>query len=86
MTYGQTFEVGTSHPDEVGAVNWLGLSSVTHAFNTGQRINFLEFENEGGTLKVTAPASANLCPPGHYMMFVLDDDNVPSVARMIKVH
>ena len=62
MTYGQTFTVGTSDPDQVGQVNWVRLSSVTHSFNTNQRINFLKFTADATTLKVTAPANANLCP------------------------
>ena len=41
VTYGQTFTVGTSNPGQVGQVNWVRLSSVTHSFNTNQRINFL---------------------------------------------
>ncbi len=86
VTYGATFTVGTTHPNLVGQVNWLRLSSVTHSFNANQRINFLNFTADANTLKVTAPASANLCPPGHYMLFVLNKNNVPSVAKIIRVH
>jgi len=86
VTYGQVFEMGTSHPEEVGQVNWVRLSSVTHAFNQGQRINFLAFTSDGGKLKVTAPPNSKVCPPGHYMLFVLNKDKVPSIARMITVH
>ena len=52
------------------------LSSVTHSFNAGQRINFLPFQVTGGTLTVTAPPNANVCPPGHYMLFILDQQGV----------
>ena len=86
MTYGQTFTVATPNPDQVGQVNWLRLSSVTHSFNTGQRINFLKFTAGAAALSVTAPANANLCPPGHYMLFVLNKDGVPSVAETIMIH
>lgn len=86
VTYGEAFTVGTSHPADVSQVNWVRLSSVTHSFNTNQRINFLKFTAESGGLKVTAPANANLCPPGHYMLFALDKDNVPSVAKTIRIH
>jgi galactose oxidase len=85
VTYGQVFEVGTSHPTQVAAVNWIRLSSVTHSFNMGQRINFLSFAVDGAKLKVTSPSSANLCPPGHYMLFVLNSDKAPSVAKIIQV-
>ena len=84
VTYGDTFTVGTPHPDDVGQVNWVRLSSVTHSFNTNQRINFLKFTADAAALKVTAPANAKLCPPGHYMLFVLNKDDVPSVAKTIR--
>ncbi len=86
VTYGQTFTVTTSDPGQVGQVNWVRLSAVTHSFNVNQRINFLKF-NAGATgLSVTAPASANLCLPGHYMLFVLNKAGVPSVAKVIRIH
>jgi hypothetical protein len=34
---------------------------------------------------VTAPSSSNRTPPGHYMLFVLDGSDVPSVARIIRI-
>jgi hypothetical protein len=86
VTYGQTFTVGTSHPDQVGAVNWVRLSSVTHSFNMNQRINILRFTPGAGVVSVTAPANANLCPPGHYMLFVLNKGGAPSIAKVIKIH
>ena len=36
-----------------------------------------------GSLTVTAPANANLAPPGVYMLFVVDAAGVPSVAHMV---
>src|SRR5207344_568619 len=33
----------------------------------------------------TAPANANVAPPGVYMLFVIGADGVPSVARMVRV-
>jgi hypothetical protein len=86
VTYGQTFTVGTSHPDQVGQVNWVRLSSVTHSFNMNQRINFLAFTAKMDAVSVTAPASAELCPPGHYMLFVIDKDGIPSVANIVQIH
>jgi hypothetical protein len=85
VTYKTTFDVGTSNPDQVGQVTWIRLSSVTHSFNTNQRINFLKFTSNGNKLTVTAPDSAAVCPPGHYMLFVLNKAKVPSVARIINI-
>ncbi|MDQ3622271.1 MAG: galactose oxidase early set domain-containing protein [Verrucomicrobiota bacterium] len=86
VTYGQAFELGTSNPGQVGAVNFLRLSSVTHAFNQNQRINFLTFAVNGGNLRVTAPPNANVCPPGHYMVFVLNNAKIPSAAKIIRIN
>jgi galactose oxidase len=85
VTYNATFTVGTSAPGLIGQVNWVRLSSVTHSFNSNQRINFLKFTAGATSLSVTAPANANLCPPGHYMLFVLDKSGVPSVAEIIRI-
>jgi hypothetical protein len=46
----------------------------------------LEFTKGNGSLGVTAPANANIAPPGHYMMFVLNRNGVPSEGRVIRVH
>ncbi|MBI3863830.1 MAG: DUF1929 domain-containing protein [Planctomycetia bacterium] len=86
VSYGQAFAVGTAHPDQVGQVNWVSLGSVTHSFNMNQRFNKLKFAPGATSLSVTAPATANLCPPGHYMLFVLNKAGVPSVARIIRIH
>jgi hypothetical protein len=85
VTYKTTFEVGTSNPGDVGQVNWIRLSSVTHSFNTNQRINFLKFTSDGKKLTVTAPDSKAVCPPGHYMLFVLNKAKVPSIAKIINI-
>lgn len=85
VTYGQNFFVQTPDGANISNVNWIRLSSVTHAFNENQRINRLTFSQTSGGLNVTAPGSANLCPPGHYMLFVLNSNGVPSVARIIQI-
>jgi hypothetical protein len=85
VRYGESFQVGTSEPNEIAKVSWIRLPSVTHSFDENQRINFLQFVAGGGALTIAAPSSANVCPPGHYMMFILNRAGVPSLARMIQV-
>jgi hypothetical protein len=86
VTYGATFDVATPTPTSISRASWVRLSSVTHSFNFNQRINF--FTVTPGNMKVTltAPANANLCPPGHYMLFLLNAAGVPSVAKIIRIH
>ena len=87
VAVGQTFFVETQDYASVTNVNWIRLSSVTHTKNMNQRINRLAFDRNAGLggLNVTAPASGNLSPPGHYMLFILNDIGVPSLAKIIKL-
>jgi galactose oxidase len=85
VAYGNTFVVETPAPGEIGQVTWIRLSSVTHSFNPNQRINFLDFQAGANQLSVTAPANSNVCPPGHYMLFLLNQNKVPSIAVIIQI-
>lgn len=83
--YGQAFTVQSPEAADVRRVTWVRLSSVTHAFNQNQRFNELTFTRSGNTLTVTAPANGNLAPPGHYLLYILNSDGVPSVGRVVRV-
>jgi hypothetical protein len=85
VAYGKSFEVVVAQPEQIARVSWIRLASVTHSFDQNQRINFLAFTRGAGKLTVTAPANANICPPGHYMLFVLNEKNVPSVAHIVQI-
>jgi galactose oxidase len=85
VDYGQTFEVTCPDVAAVTRVSLLAPSSVTHGTNMHQRIVFLAREVRGGTLGVTAPASPDDCPPGFYMLFLLNEQGVPSRARFIQL-
>jgi hypothetical protein len=82
-SWGQTFSVGTPDPSAISKVSLIGLGSVTHAMDQGQRFMWLTFSRVTGGLRVTAPASRNIAPPGWYMLFVLNGSSVPSVAKLI---
>ena len=49
-----------------------------------QRINFPAFSVSGNSLRVTAPPRAE-APPGYYMLFIINANGVPSVARIIRI-
>lgn len=85
VRYGQTFDVATDQPAEIDKVRWIRLPSVTHAFDQSQRINVLSFQVVAGKLRVTAPASPSLCPPGPYMLFTLNAAGVPSEAWIVQM-
>jgi hypothetical protein len=83
VTNGETFFIGTSGTGNQPKVSLVRLPSVTHAFNQDQRQITLEPTLASGGLYVTAPSSPNQCPPGIYMLFVLNSSGVPSLAKMI---
>jgi galactose oxidase len=59
---------------------------VTHAFDENQRFKRLTFTADATGLTVTAPGSRNRVPPGHYMVFILNGADVPSVAKIIRIY
>jgi galactose oxidase len=85
VSYNEAFQVVVSDLHQISQVTWVRLSSVTHAFNTNQRILFLDSTVGPTSLAVKAPADPSICPPGHYMMFVLDKQKVPSIATIINI-
>jgi hypothetical protein len=85
VTWTQTFSVATPNAAQVTAVRWIRLGSVTHAFDSGQRANTLQFTQTATGVDVTAPEDANQAPPGFYHIFVLNRNGVPSAGKVIKL-
>jgi hypothetical protein len=74
---------------QAGRIRWVSLirnGVTTHSFDGGQRLVDLEIRSQGaGKIQVVATAKATIAPPGWYMLFVVDTDGVPSVAKWIKL-
>jgi len=83
--YAANFFVGTPDAANISTVTLVRLGSVTHAFNANQRFLKLTFQPTAGGLTVQAPSTANLAPPGHYMVFILNANGVPSVASIVQI-
>ena len=79
------FTITSGQAATVKKVGLVGLSSVTHDVDPGQRYVPLKFTTAGTTLTVTGPPSGGAAPPGYYMLFITDSSGVPSVARMVQV-
>jgi hypothetical protein len=84
-TIGTAFSVGTPDAARIATVALVRCGTSTHAWNGDQRWVDLEFAAQTASLTVTAPPNANVAPPGHYMLFLLDEDGVPSVAKILRV-
>jgi hypothetical protein len=85
IPYGSVFSVVSPDAARIRSVVLLRLGSVTHNFNQSQRIANLQFELVGNSLNVQAPPSANAALPGHYLLFIIDDNGVPSVAPIVRL-
>ena len=85
IQYGKEFSVAVASTDSIKKVSLVRLGSVTHCRNMNQSFMWLaSFTTPpGATFKVPAPANEGLAPPGHYMLFVLNQDGVPSEASII---
>jgi len=70
---------------QITGARWIHIGSVTHAFDAGQRANTLVFSPTATGVDVTVPASPNLAPPGHYLLFILNRNGVPSVAKIVQL-
>jgi hypothetical protein len=83
--YAADFQVTTPNAAQVTAVRWIHLGAVTHAFDQSARANTLAFTRQSGAVSVTAPDSQNKAPPGHYLLFILNRNGVPSAGRIVHI-
>jgi chitodextrinase len=58
--------------------------SVTHAFDENARATSLNFTPTSGGLNVEMSANRNDVPPGYYMLFIVNNQGVPSVASFVR--
>jgi hypothetical protein len=73
VSYGRSFFVQTPQAATITKVSLIRLPSVTHTFNQDQQIIFLDpiIAPGGGGINLVAPTNSNICPPGHYLLFIL---------------
>jgi len=83
--YGSTFLVATPNAASIAKVTLVAPSSSTHEFNSHQRFVPLAFTQAPGGLNVTVPSNPNVAPAGYYMLFILNNAGVPSVARALRI-
>ncbi len=83
--YGEEFFIETPDAAAIAQLTLVRLSSVTHSFNQNQRFKRLDFVPALSGLTATVPDNPNLLPPGYYMLFILNSDGVPSMARILRI-
>jgi hypothetical protein len=83
--YGQQLLINTPGPGDIAQVCLIRPGSVTHGHNQNQLRIPLSFDESTCFLVATSPASVNLAPPGDYLLFLVTHDQVPSVARWVRL-
>jgi hypothetical protein len=84
LAWDATFNV-TARGNPVRAV-MMAPNAVTHADEMNARLIPLRLgQKTAGALTLQAPPNANVAPPGYYMLFVLNEGGVPSVARWVRL-
>ena len=69
----------------ISSVSLVNLGADTHTLDMNQHFVPLSFTKRSGALTVDVPPSPALVPPGTYMLFIVNDKGVPSIAPFIKV-
>lgn len=86
VTYGSAFEIDTPGAANISAVVLMAPISVTHHTDAGQRYIKLPINSRTATtIETIAPGNGNIAPPGFYMLFVVNNQNVPSEASFVAI-
>lgn len=68
------FYVATPDAEQIERVALMRCGSITHGFDSDQRYVGLQFNVwTAGALEIFAPMSAEIAPPGYYMLFLIDN-------------
>lgn len=82
-TWGAQVAVTTDRPVRQFAL--VRMASATHSVNTDQRRIPVAFTGDAGRYTLAIPTDRGALLPGNYMLFALDAQGVPSVARTVNI-
>jgi hypothetical protein len=86
IQYGQNFSLSFTSTTATNRIALIRNSCVTHSVNMDQRYVLLaDLTNGSGTFTVSGPPTANHAPPGYYMLYVIDQNGIPSVSANVHV-
>ncbi len=85
FTYQASFNLNFSGASKVSKVSFLKTGATTHSWNMSQRFMNLEFKQNDSGLTITAPSSPDIAPPGYYLIFIFDENGVPSEGKIISL-
>src|SRR5262249_12174660 len=83
VAIGQPFTVTYNNALAISKVALVKTGSMTHNWNMDQRYVPLSFTASGNQLTVQMPTNAPDVPPGYYLLFLINDQGVPSVGKFV---
>lgn len=84
LSFGNTVSVATDRP--VAAFSLVRMATATHTVDNDQRRLSISFSVAGTNLyNLNVPSNSGLFLPGYWMLFALDSNGVPSVAKIVHV-
>ena len=86
LGFGDAFGISSSSANIDRAV-LMAPAATTHGVDTQQRHVELAVQSTfgGQGINVVSPPSAQVAPPGYYMLFLINEAGVPSVASWVKI-
>lgn len=84
-TIGWDQDFSVEGTESIAQVTLVRVGVVTHSFNNEQRFLNLPISQAGNSVTVRSPASANIAPPGFYLLFIWNAEGVPSVAKFLHI-
>ncbi|MGW0615333.1 galactose oxidase-like domain-containing protein [Streptomyces sp. NPDC002788] len=80
-TYGDTQRITVDRP--IAKAELIRPAAVTHSSDPNQRFVDLPLSVDGDNVDLNVTSNPDLAPPGWYMLFAVDANGVPSVAKWV---
>ena len=83
IAYNGSYSLRTTQAAALKSAVLVRPMAVTHSSDPAQRLVDLPFTTTANGVQVSVTNSKNIAPPGWYMLFVVDGNGVPSVAKWV---
>ncbi|MEM7799877.1 MAG: galactose oxidase-like domain-containing protein, partial [Chloroflexota bacterium] len=85
LAHGDSFAIQTPNGDAIAKMHLIKLGSASHSQDMSQRLVPLSFSTTEDGLSATVPENIAVVIPGYYMLFIVNQNGVPSEAAIINI-